>query len=467
VLRPAAAVFAFVFVAHALSPVLTSGDSRWTVPVALSLLERGDANLDEYLDLIRANGYYAAECVRPPDAVMGPAMGDCAGGHIYNWYPIGVPVLAAPLVYVIRTALNLAQPWPARLPLFGLHPVVDAFLRADLVAGRALVEMMVASFFVALAAAFLFLLARRYLPVRWAVGLALVFAFATPAWSTASRALWQHGPSMLVTTITIWLLTGENRRAIHFVWAGVAAALGYVVRPTNLLLLVVIALFVLHRHRRFFPAYAAGAAAVLACFLTYNFSVYGRVLPSYYSQTPPPLDSWQALAGILHSLAAQLVSPNRGLLIFTPVFLFSPAGLWRALQTRWLAPLPAYLAILAALQVATVARYYKFWTGGHAYGPRLTADVSPLLVFFLIPLFAAWSRAAVAPRLAQGAFAAAVAFSLFVHARGALSIQTHRWNIDPVNVDHHQYRVWDWRDLQFLRGILIRPGLSRETSASR
>jgi len=466
VLRAAAAVFGFVFFVHALSPALTSGDSRWTVPVALSLLERGDTNLDEYLDLIRENGYYAAECVRPPDAVAGPAMGDCAGGHIYNRYPIGVPVLAAPVVFAIRVSLDLAEPWLARPALFGIHPIIDAFLRADLIGSRALVEMLVASFFIALAAALMALTAGRFLAVRRAVGLALVFAFATPAWSTGSRALYQHGPSMLVATIAIWLLAREDRRAIHFVGAGAAAALGYAVRPTNLLLLVVIALFVVHRHRRFFLAYAAGSAAVLACFLTYNFSIYGRALPSYYSQTPPPLDSWQALAWILHSLAAQLGSPNRGLLIFTPVFLFSLAGLWRAFRTRWLAPLPAYLAALAALQTAVVARYYDFWTGGHCYGPRLTSDLAPLLVFLLIPLLADWSRAGFAPRRTLGLFGAAILFSVFVHARGALSVETHRWNIDPVDVDHHQQRVWDWRDLQFLRGIVIRPGLTHETPAS-
>lgn len=433
--------------------MLTSGDSRWTVPVALSLLERGDTNLDEYLDLIRANGYYAAECVRPPEVAVGPAMGDCAGGHIYNRYPIGVPLAAAPVVLAIRVVLELLGHAPAQLPLARIHPVVDAFLRADLIASRALVEMIVASLFVALAAALMALTAGRFLPRRWAVGVALLFAFATPAWSTGSRALYQHGPSMLLTTVVLWRLAREERRTVDFVGAGVAAAFAYMVRPTNLLLLVVIALFVLHRHRRSLPAFAAGASAVLACFLAYNFSVYGRPLSPYYSQPLPPLDSWRALAATLHALAAQLVSPNRGLLVFTPVFLFSSAGLWRALRTRWLAPLPLYLAVLAALQVAVVARLYDFWTGGHCYGPRLTSDLAPLLVFFLIPLFAGWRRAQAPPRLTQFCFAVAVGASLFAHARGGLWIETHRWNIDPVNVDDHRERVWDWRDLQMLRGI--------------
>lgn len=455
-LRAAAAVSGLVFLVHALSPVLTSGDSRWTIPVALSLLERRDTNLDEYLDLIRKNGYYAAECVRPPEIIHGAAMGDCSGGHIYNRYPVGVPLLATPAVALIRVLLESLAPALARLPLAGIHPFVDAFLGADLIGARALVEMIVASLFIALAAALMALTAGRFLPPRWAVGVALLFAFATPAWSTGSRALYQHAPSMLLTATVLWLLAHQQRRTVHFLGAGFACALAYVVRPTNLLLLVVVALFVLHRQPRSFPVFAAGASVALAGFFTYNFSVYGRPLSPYYSQAAPPLDSWQSLAWVFHALAAQLVSPNRGLLVFTPLFLFSLAGLWRALRGRWLAPLPMYLAILAALQVAVVARFYDFWTGGHCYGPRLTSDLSPVLVFFLIPLLADWSRSRPAPRLIECAFAAAIAASLFAHARGALFIETHRWNVDPVNIDDHQERVWDWRDPQILRGLMKR-----------
>jgi hypothetical protein len=37
-----------------------------------------------------------------------------------------------------------------------------------------------------------------------------------------------------------------------------------------------------------------------------------------------------------------------------------------------------------------------------------------------------------------------------VSHRGIGSVQ---WNGEPVNVDFHPNRVWDWSDPQFLRGL--------------
>jgi hypothetical protein len=201
----------------------------------------------------------------------GAATGDCSGGHIYNWYPVGVPLMAAPVVLGIRAALSVASPALAGLGTSGRRPILDAFLRGGLVGGRAAVEMIAASWIVALAAAVLFLTARRFLPARPAAALALLFAFATPACSTTSRAL---------------------------------------------------------------PAFAACAAAVLGAFAAYNLSAFGSWLPSYY-RLRPPAPGW----GIWEVLAGNLVSPSRGLLVFTPVFLFSLAV--RRPQSAALAPAAA------------------------------------------------------------------------------------------------------------------------------
>jgi hypothetical protein len=52
----AAALFAVAFLVYAACPIVTSYDSRWTIPVALSLLDRGDTNLDEYSRVMDPTG---------------------------------------------------------------------------------------------------------------------------------------------------------------------------------------------------------------------------------------------------------------------------------------------------------------------------------------------------------------------------------------------------------------------------
>ena len=110
----------------ALCPVASSFDSRWTVPVAVSLIDRGDSNLDEYTAFIEP-GDYAFEYVN---------------GHYYNLYPITVSVMAAPIVLAMRRPAPLLSPILTRLPNGG--PIRDAFLRGDFLNSRTLVEVLTA-----------------------------------------------------------------------------------------------------------------------------------------------------------------------------------------------------------------------------------------------------------------------------------------------------------------------------------
>ena len=48
-------------------------------------------------------------------------------------------------------------------------------------------------------------------PRRTAVAVAVVFALGTQAWSTASRALWQHGPSLLFLSLAVLMAVRLER----------------------------------------------------------------------------------------------------------------------------------------------------------------------------------------------------------------------------------------------------------------
>ena len=76
--------------------------------------------------------------------------------------------------------------------------------------------------------------------------------------------------------------------------------------------------------------------------------------------------------------AGLLVSPNRGLLIFSPVVAFVPAGLPALIRDRWRSP--AFWCFAAAAVQFVVYGSYSVWWGGHTYGPRYMLDLIPLLV---------------------------------------------------------------------------------------
>lgn len=413
----------FVVVAglHLDSKVATSYDSRWSLHQALSLVHEGDLDLDEYRAVIPAGDYRVEE----------------VGGRLRSVFPVGGVLLAAPAVAAAEAAsggelsarLAAAPPdWPARK-----------------------LEKSVAGLLVAGASLFLFAAARRRglsPPQAFAAGLA--FAFATSAWSTASRGLWQHGPLMACSAAALWLLARGEERPASAAWSAVPLAFGYVVRPTAAIALAVFAVVVAVRHPRRLPLWLALAAAVLVPFALWSHGVYGAWIPPYYAAERLALH-----ARFGEALAAHLVSPARGLLVYSPWLAAALAGpfLSAAGRRRPGAVEIGCLATAAGVWVAAAA--FGHWWGGHSYGPRLMSDAVPFLVYAALPVVPAlWPRRRGAgeegrPALRRGAalaLAAALGWSAFVHGRAARSWGPWTWNGEPVDVDRRPDRVWHWHD---------------------
>jgi hypothetical protein len=408
------AIFALVGGSHYASPIVQSGDSTLAIYVALSLVRHGDTNLDEYSH--PGNPH--------TDVAVMPHYIKQVGEHRYWHYPIGTPLVVAPAVFVIDAI-------PASRRAFGLDDI-QREPPFDL-------ERLLASLIVGVATVFVFLTARRSVELPFALGAAFVFAFCTPAWSTASRGLWQHGPSLMLLSIAVYLL---KTRALAY--AGLPLALAYVVRPTNAIALVVFSAYVAWRHRAQLGRYLIGCAAVLVPFMAYSLSVYGRILPPYFSGDAGFAGEPDVLAGAL----GLLVSPSRGLFVFSPVLLLALLGATK----RPLSGLDKCMGIVVLLHWLVMARSEAWW-GGHCFGPRYFTDMVAFLVLLALPLLSISGRARAL--LAAGFVLLAVP-SFWINFRGATAVATAEWNVTradgtPVVNEDWPARVWDLRDVQFLR----------------
>jgi hypothetical protein len=414
----AGGLFLVVLVVYVRSPVVTVTDSVWVIPTAFSLADEHDADLDEYPDAIAAlDGW---QLVTAPD------------GRTFYKVPVASSLLVLPMALVARA----------------VDPAVDADVRA----GRATtVEPVLASIVVAAAVAVVLLTALASgASEATALVAALVFAFATSAWSTASRALWMHGPSMLVVALSLYALVraraDERRRPFDLGAAGALLALAFFVRPTNAVVAVAFGVYAVVAYRRRVLPLVAGAGAVTIAFVALDLALYGSVLPDYIRS-----DRLALSATVLEALAGNLVSPARGLLVYSPVLLFAVYGFVRLRRSP-----PAGFARADGLEIAAatavaaqwlVVSLFPHWWAGWAYGPRFLADVLPLIVWFL-PAALTGLRAR---PVALTVFAVLAAGSVFVHARGATADATFIWNTEPVNVDDAPGRLWDWGDPPFLR----------------
>jgi lipid-A-disaccharide synthase-like uncharacterized protein len=410
----ALAIVAVSFVVYWASPVRMQTDSYWAVYTARSLVRSGDADLDEYRPVIdRAAGFQV----------------ESHGGHQYYAVPLGTSLAAVPVVAIAST-----------LDAAGLD---DALAR-----GRTQpYDGLAAAFVAALACGVLFLtLARATRTLTPACIATLAFAFGTQQWSTASRTMWMHGPSVLALVAALYCAVRARRSVTWFGPLGAMLAVAYFVRPTNAVAVLCFGIWAWTTGRSAFRRYALSAAAVAVAFAIVDQVLYGQVLQSYFRA------SRLALSGnAVEALLGNLVSPGRGLLVFVPLTFVAVCGVSFKIRAHTLDGLDVAI-IASAVGYWVVVSLFPHWWGGYSFGPRFLDDVTPFIAWFLLPTFSTVAKAS-RPRMRAGLIAVAVLIltSVAINARGAIDPATAAWNWTPTDVGATHARLWDWTDLQFLR----------------
>jgi hypothetical protein len=197
-------------------------------------------------------------------------------------------------------------------------------------------------------------------------------------------------------------------------------------------------------------------AAVAAAWFAFNCLTEGQLVSPYYLPGTFPIRGGAWYERVL----GQLISPSRGLLIFSPIFLLAfigPVLKWR----RGTLDRHDGLAIGATISLLSLHLGSSAWWAGHSYGPRFMTDVVPFLVYLCIyPL----ERLAEMPRSwtrtgLRAAVTGLVLVSVAMHLNGVTNQNLHRWNQQPRSIgDPSEYhRLWDWRHPQFLEGPIELP----------
>ena len=400
-------------------------DPMWAPYVTASLLYDGDPFLDEYAHWIEHQDYFAV--IKADDRLI-------------SFFPMGGPILAVLPSLILDIVLPQLQGTTLQEFLLTAPPN-DPTVK--------LIQLISASLIVALSAGVIYLISREYLPPAYALVVVAVYAFGTSAYSTASRAMWQHGPSMLMVSISLLLLIKAQRRPDLIRWVALPLAAAYIMRPTNVISVVIVTLYVLLRYRKYFVHYALLGLSLAIPFIFLNMSLYDNWLPPYYSANRLHLSPT-----FLEALLGNLISPSRGLLIFSPIFLFLPVGIAiRIIRKKWMS-LDWTILIILVLHWLTISSFPHWWAG-HSFGPRFFTDVLPYAIYFLISVLEEIHAPDQCLRIrgALGAtFAILAVVSIAIHSRGVASAATLGWNSVPLNVDKQPSRLWDWTDVQFLRG---------------
>ena len=280
--------------------------------------------------------------------------------QLASFYPIVTPVLVAPFYIPAVIWLN-ANGWE--------QPQIDRVAE--------LMEKISASIIASVASILMFLVLRRD-GIRWSLLLAIVFAFGTNTWMISSQALWQHGIGELLIALALLLVVAPASSVRTALLGGVTVLMA-ANRPPDALVAGALVLFTVWSRRRNALWLLAGAAVPLAALLYYNLNFIGHIAGGYALVKPPKnffQHDWSGVLGLL-------VSPARGLLVFSPFLIFVPIGLMQRLRS------PSSRVLAVALSIAVVAQVFGYsqgdWRAGVSWGPRWLTNILPILVWMLAP----------------------------------------------------------------------------------
>jgi hypothetical protein len=428
-----------VFLVLWFSPVHQVTDSAYSMLLSESLLHHGSFELSHYA-IPRAEPSWVPAYYRNGDIYQL----ELVGGRLYYHLSPGTSILSVPFVAVLNTAgVSAANP--------------DGSYNS---AGEEKIESILAAILMALLAGVFFQMARLLLPLVWSVVVSLGGILGTQIWSSASRAMWNETWGTLLLGIVLWLLLKQaiTKRAANPFLLGTLVSWMYFVRPTYSVHILAITVYLILTQRKRILPYLLTGGVWLATFMIYSWRIYHALLPSYYK--PGRLH----FAAVWSGLAGNLFSPSRGLLVCVPIVLFIAYLLLRYRRTLVLSWLTVTgLFVIGAHLFATSATLQ--WWGGHAFGARFTTGLVPWIVLLAVLGVHAMIRAHAATpakrarghRIEMALGCVLLLISVVINGSGALNRATWKWNTLPLNIDQHPERLWDWRQPQFLAGLIKPP----------
>jgi hypothetical protein len=342
-----------------------------------------------------------------------------SNGHLYSRKSMFVSMLVAPwYIPPVVAGVPTDTPWSC-----------DFWISWGRMAAAGLTGLTVAIVYLTL---------RRRGSIAAATSFAFLFAFGTCVWTIIGQTLYDH-EAILFVAIAAWLLRDfplQPRRAFA---AALAVGTAVVLRPTCVVLLFPLGLYMLT------PGQLAGRRSYLAAFagillLPLMMAVANHIcFGAWYSTGYPPdeyRDSWRAFwpAGAV----GLLVAPNSGLLIQSPFLLLAFVGaarVWsrdaKSVQDPGL--LRCYSLCIVAYWVL-MAKWHD-WQGGLTFTSRMISEGYPL---WMILVMEGWNRLRDRP-WALPATAAAGAWSV---AYELVNLATFD-RTTPLNTLHEPWTPWD------------------------
>lgn len=352
--------------------------SEDTIPamfLPVTVLKEGAFYADSYYPMIIQK--YPHPDDKKYDKGLTPFYFRKVGSHYISAFPVMSGLLSLP-VYLIPVLTGMAITWE----------------------NLTLLSHLSASLIVALSGGFFYLLLKKFLDDRKATLITAIYLFGTVNFAMVSQSLWQHGSVQLFTILSLFFLFNlRNCRSWNLLWAGFFLGMAILSRPTAGILVPYLVILAIYLWRPDIAEeklstglllstakpkiiFLLGLVPALMFFIWYNATYFVDIGNQGYAGQVG--SNW--LTPFPWGFLGLWLSPSKGLLIYSPIFIFSLVGAYLALKKGGWRKNLVYLVFLSiVLTHALILGAWKHWYGGYSFGYRMTSDVIPFLILLLIP----------------------------------------------------------------------------------
>lgn len=347
---------------------IQSEDTVPTMFLPVSIIKEKTLYLDSYYNMMI--GRYPHPDDKQQIRGLTPFYLKKIGNHYASAFTLITAFLAVP-VYYVPLKLGLAVNWEN---LIILSKISSALIMA-------------------FSGGFFYLLLKKQfsLDEKKASILTYVFLFATVNFAMLSQSLWQHGTLQLFSILGLYFvlehLKSPNFKPFSAFLGGLFYGLAILSRPTAGLGLLLVGIFALIKQNNIKSILKTGIFVALgvlvnvAFFFWYNNKYYvGIENQGYASQL---FGSW--ISPFPVSFFGVWLSPSKGILAYSPIFIFSFIGFYIAMKKGFKEHFQYFIYFLIVIIHTLVISFWKHWYGGYSFGYRMSSDIIPYLVILMVP----------------------------------------------------------------------------------
>lgn len=344
-------------------------------------------------------------------------------GHLISAFPIFSSLISTPIYFVPVVTKNVT--------LDNLENHINLVL---------VLAKLSASFFSALSVAFVYLAAKELTKRKTALLLTILYALGTSTLSISSQALWQHAASQMFLASAMYIFVKGQKNKKLLPLSGLLLGFATLCRYPNALIAFAFFIYVLLYEKKTALRFVIYAIPSILFFAWYQIKYPGNIF--FYK--------YEALGEIAlfnnsftTGFFGLLIAPNKGLLIYSPFFIFSIAGMVISFLKKQ--KLMIFFSAIVILYLSFIARW-SAWHGGWSFGPRMLADITPFLIILIVP-FLKTPKAFKHPFI-KYTFILTAFIAIYIHFLGSTAanfswyfFQTKSLSLEQA---HKARFLWDW-----------------------